>query len=388
MAAQQSSTVGRPRVDEGTKKGRFTVKESAVDPSNPCADDSVADEPGTGSAPLLEPERVRAESMVPPLVTQMPTNQETVCLASLHKLQEEFTLYHKNFRETWSSIEAQVRALEDANGSSLVPNGSHDDLMVGTVQATRPNTPTSTSAYSTSSCTSRTPPATSYSDLGSVGNRSIRTAAETHASNAGDSKEKRESTLRMWSDLGDTLQEVVQRNRRLEDENLRLQQEIDAVDKQVADLKAALAIDSGGSSSSAAGYQAWTEPSLLDTDLLGREIGCPPPVPDWNQQFPQAVMQAGPSQIQNVQPQAREMERVRFSIRMEPAAVDEARGRPLDKSPEDDGALTVRHVAAPGMEVPCEELRPAVDAPGMVCPPLEQVSAAEEVLSPPLPEVS
>lgn len=332
MAAQQPSTVS-----EGTRKGRFTLKESAVDPSNPRSDDSVADDLGTAH--------------VPTGVAQSPTQQETVCLASLHKLQEEFTQYHQNFRETWSSIEAQVRAMEDANSSSLVQPSSHDDL-VGTVvpqQATRPNTPTSTSAYSTSSCTSRTPPATSCSEH--FGHRLQPTNDIA--------KEKRENTLRMWSDLGDTLRDIVQRNLRLEEENHRLAEELKSVDQQVIELKEALAQESGGLASARS--------SLLDTDLLGSEIAYTIQGlgPELHQQVTPAPVHFAPSpHTQTTQPLQGGMERGRFKIQCEPSVVDDVRDRPLDKNPEEDGATALRHVSS---------------GPNVVSPSFEQASAGFSV---------
>merc|ERR1719454_1045169 len=109
----------------------------------------------------------------------------------------------------------------------------------GQATSDRPNTPTSTSAYSNSS--SRTPPATNGSDHRSVATRSRgsastepRTNLPTNLVSPGSFNDDnaRESTLRMWSSLGDTLQEVVQRNLKLEEENRRLVQEMEELDQQ------------------------------------------------------------------------------------------------------------------------------------------------------------
>jgi hypothetical protein len=179
-------------------------------------------------------------------------------MEQLYKLQEELS---KQFTSLSKVIEEQIQALGAANGPP-VPTVPREVYLDKPQQATRPNTPTSTSAYSTSSCTSRTPPATNGSDHRS-GHRSTRLISE--AGKKENDSNARESTLQKWSDLGDTLQQVVQRNLKLEEDNRKLQQEIKEIDNQVASLQTQLA--ERGASAHGTGIEVSMADSSQHTEL-------------------------------------------------------------------------------------------------------------------------
>jgi len=254
--------------DEGTSysRGRFTVAEVRGE--------------AEALAQLQAQNDVQASMVVGRQASDAGGVPQTVPLESLHKLQEELLMQQYSFTQTWETIkeniEEHVNSLLDGASGSRLPVVNNSDLIERHLTAPppqaghsdRPNTPTSTSAYSTSSCTSRTPPATTNGSEHRSGPRSRgsastepRTTLPTTPIIAGSGLDDnaRESTLRMWSSLGDTLQEVVQRNHKLEDENRRLLQEMMECDQEILAANYALQImggdysfQAGGSTSSAA----------------------------------------------------------------------------------------------------------------------------------------
>lgn len=133
---------------------------------------------------------------------------------SLHKLQAILETQQHLFTKTWEDMKDQVyRALLHKDANVPLPQ-----------TATRPNTPTST--YSSASC--RTPPFIAAGDSQQSSSRH-RAKQERNA---------RENTLQMWSHLGSTLREVVQRNEQLEEENRRLRVDVARIQQQIADVQA------------------------------------------------------------------------------------------------------------------------------------------------------
>jgi len=172
---------------------------------------------------------------------------------SLQKLHEILQNQTRNFMQAMDSIEEQVSSLfletgSGASGAAVTP--AESDQASLPQQHTRPNTPTST--YSTSSCTSRTPPCTSNSDCREQ-RRSLRPGASgvnavglpygvdsrLHGYGASEAN-MREKTLQMWSHLGSTLQNMVERNSRLEEKNRLLRQELSELQQRVISVQQSL----------------------------------------------------------------------------------------------------------------------------------------------------
>lgn len=145
-------------------------------------------------------------------------------LEAIHKLQAIFEAQNSLFMKTWEDMKDQVyTALLHRDGQQVS-------------QATRPNTPTST--YS--ACSSRTPAP------GSTG--TAHTAYVIGALPASAADNPREVTLQMWSSLGSTLREVVNRNLTLEEENKRLRQDLQRLQQNITDVQQALAHHAAGPS--------------------------------------------------------------------------------------------------------------------------------------------
>lgn len=286
MAAAQAPCRLRTAADEGVaiSRGRFTAVAEAR-----CLEEALADEAGS------QPDAAQAGmgALQAAARQALPESDKAVqngcapLLAApeqIKLLEEELRKQEWSFAQTWETIQATLTAEEHYNAlldgsSSRLPAVTNSDLierhlaqpqpqpagLAGQATSDRPNTPTST-ANSTSSCTSRTPPATNGSDhrsgARSRGSASTepRTASTPVTAGSGihdNADNARESTLRMWSSLGDTLQEVVQRNLKLEEENRCLREEMEKVDQQICDANQELAaldpnLQVGGASSSGA----------------------------------------------------------------------------------------------------------------------------------------
>jgi hypothetical protein len=179
----------------------------------------------------------------------------------------------------------------------------------------------------------------------------------------------------MWSDLGDTLQEVVQRNLKLEEENRRLLQEMEEIDQQILAADQALQImgfdlsfQAGGASSSSAvvgapvgwfGYAVPTSAAGVpvgDICVAGRES-----VLEENSVVMEAAMVTAVPRPPPVAPAAEPAATVRagrfnFSVAVQPTApaavVPEAeRPRRSLEMEDTDALVTVRRCAGSAGDV-------------------------------------
>jgi len=157
---------------------------------------------------------------------------------ALHRLHAVLEAQNRAWTMMWQDMEQQVY---------------HALLHDGTPQphrSTRASTPPSAQSISSSSC--RTPPCDNGSErrTGPKSGSSTASNCTVVASNSLQQQQQqqqqqldnpRESTLRTWSHLGSTLKEVVCRNEQLDDENRRLRDDLDALQRQILDMNMALA---------------------------------------------------------------------------------------------------------------------------------------------------
>lgn len=145
---------------------------------------------------------------------------------SLQQLKDFLDLQQTQFARSWEEMKEQVSRACGASSAGALSQ-----------EHTRPSTPAS--AYSTSSCTSRTPPYTSGSNPHS-GRRSVSSTTTGFSTQGAPavSEDPVGSTLHMWSRLGSTLDTLVERNTSLEQENNRLKAESLELDRRIAEAKA------------------------------------------------------------------------------------------------------------------------------------------------------
>jgi len=220
--------------DGGTqRRGRFMVTaldadiEEAEQGSAAMATSANAGSPSNSAIGVATAECASADSTAGEQVAQ------TEALQRLHAVLEA---QNRAWTMMWQDMEQQVY---------------HALLHDGTPQphrSTRDHTPPSAQSISSSSC--RTPPCDTGSER-RTGPKSGSSTASNCTVVAGNSLQQqqqqpqadnpRESTLRTWSHLGSTLKEVVCRNEQLDDENRRLRDDLDALQRQIVDMNTALA---------------------------------------------------------------------------------------------------------------------------------------------------
>jgi len=249
--ADADETEQQPSAESGNsfRRGRFTVSQAQPSQRQSPPGSMLQDEAEPGStlrrgrvasnlAIHVETDADEAEhgstttsAHSVPTVEHIPaerTHREQQALQKLHAVLEA---QQQAWTKTWQDMEEQVYhlLLHDSNSRS-----THQ-------RSTQAHTPTS--AQSFSPC--RTPPFDNGSERQRTGPKSGSSTASTStampSSAAVQSDNPRENTLRMWSSLGSTLREVVDRNEQLEDENRRLGNHLDDLQRQIAAAKRSLA---------------------------------------------------------------------------------------------------------------------------------------------------
>mmetsp|Transcript_106226 Transcript_106226/g.298720 ORF Transcript_106226/g.298720 Transcript_106226/m.298720 type:complete len:402 (+) Transcript_106226:117-1322(+) len=263
------------------KNGRFTITiEERVDAITAAAaagadisTAALASLPGAvtvAAAPSAHPAQAEPPAAqrgvvgadpVPVAAERAPAGHGEVEMELFSILKESFEAQHSLVTQTAEKFAKKVQVYQQVCQQSL-PQNAPDAGIPAPQQTTRPSTPTS--MYTTSSCTSRTPPCANgarHSTAARIdcGGERMRRVAGTAATGivggvlpGGDAEPAvdnlRENTYQMWNAFGSTLQKVVDQNRQLENENQQLEHELQGLQQQVDAAREALARTHNGCS--------------------------------------------------------------------------------------------------------------------------------------------